>query len=388
MSSDAQRLPVRPRPLPDESFASWVQRTAFSNGLRTSDLYPAKPNVNKAQGLPPKAFMTENLIHLAFALGVKEIILEAPMQSEHVDATTLFCPRCLLESPYFRDSWRSPHTLRCEKHQLHLQEVCTHCNSDVAAYVSFKHRMHPQDMLRAFMACRKCGQPLHTCQAEPDLEPAMHWHLHSLLHGFQLEPPFPWLTVELAGKVWPVGALHVLYHQVVCRYGFHGTDLLAALWEGHPEFPQENPLGTYSRSRRKVIWRISLLCWFLEGWPWRMHRFLRHVAYATRPEERDSSWVVGVMGSFVMGHDPMDRFHLGYMQETLTWDLDRRHEDFKDYTKRVFSLSPFQDVLGSLHLWRLQELPVLNVEDCVCALRWKEMHFHSTYRQRKAEPEE
>ncbi|GGJ58380.1 hypothetical protein GCM10008938_50590 [Deinococcus roseus] len=94
------------------------------------------------------------------------------------------------------------------------------------------------------------------------------------------------------------------------------------------------------------------------------------------------------MGSFVMGHDPMDRFHLGYMQETLTWDLDRRHEDFKDYTKRVFSLSPFQDVLGSLHLWRLQELPVLNVEDCVCALRWKEMHFHSTYRQRKAEPEE
>ncbi|GEM46712.1 TniQ family protein [Deinococcus cellulosilyticus] len=388
MSSDAFRLPVRPRPLPDESFASWVQRTAFSNGLRTSDLYPAKPNVNKALGLPPKAFMTENLTHLSLVLGMDEHLLEDPMQAEHVDATTAICPLCLLDSPYFRVSWQFPHTIRCEQHKIHLLDHCTFCNNHIPAYVAFKERMHPQDMLQAFVGCRKCGKPLHTCEAEPDREPAVHWHLYALLNGFHLEPPFPWLTVELSGREWPVGVLQVLYHQVVCAYTFHGNDLPNALWEGHPDFPQENPLGEYSSAKRAAMARIRLLSWFVQDWPWRVHRFLRHVAYASQPETRDRRyWVSEVLVDFALGHDPIEKFHLEYLQETLRREWNRRHEDFHDHLEDWFFPAPIRRLMTHLRIWSLEELPVVNVEDCVCATRWKELQFNRRYKQRQTESE-
>ncbi|GEM45643.1 hypothetical protein [Deinococcus cellulosilyticus] len=245
----------------------------------------------------------------------------------------------------------------------------------------FKHRMHPDLMLARFLDCRRCKRPLVTCQAEPDQEPPLHWQLYAMLNGFRLEPPFESLTVQFAGGVWPVRVLFVLYHQVVCMYTFHGKDRFDLLWEGHSDGPQENPLGEHSTCRRDSISKIALLGWFLEGWPWRVHRLLRHVAYSTHLVGfGEGDWVSEVIKTFTLGHDPIRKFHLGYMQETLDRDRNIEHEDFLDHTQRVFVQPCFQRLMTSLRLWDLEELPVLNVEDCACARRWKEVGFLASSR--------
>lgn len=382
MSSDAFRLPVRPRRLPDEAFSSWVQRTAFSNGLRTSDLYPAKPNHNKGWGLPPSNLRAENLTHLALALDVDAALMKTELQREDVKATTSFCPMCLQNQPYFRKTWLSVHTLRCVQHGVHLAERCTHCGSDVPVYRSFLEREHPDQMLRAFMLCRTCQSPLSRSEAEVDQEPEVNWQLHALLTGFPWEPPFPGLTLELEGRVWPVGVLFVLYHQVVSDYTHHGLDVLNVVWEGHADFPQENPLGEYSFGRRNVMHRIRLLRWFLQDWPWRVHRFLRHVAYSTHPLSLDRKyWVSDVLDRFTRGSDPIAKFHFGYMQETLDRERSSMHWDFHCFGEDLESISPFRDLLGTVSVSGLEALPVLNGVDCACARRWKEVHFNRWYRR-------
>lgn len=104
----APRLPSRPTRPHDETWSSWIQRVAFSNGLKVSDLFATSVNPHCSRGWPPSSIKAADLQALTRMLGMDDDTLVKHLDFPPAHTTLWFCPLCLQEQPYFRTHW-TPH---------------------------------------------------------------------------------------------------------------------------------------------------------------------------------------------------------------------------------------------------------------------------------------
>jgi len=144
MNSCEQRigiLPVRPRPMGDESFIGYVLRVALFNGRKTiSALCDAigLPRRNLNRGLGPRDNLFRGLRTALNLRGTSLVDNIAEKEAEHYDESCSLkstkvehpklCVKCISEAAYFKESWQKIHITHCDKHNLVLIDECPCCN--------------------------------------------------------------------------------------------------------------------------------------------------------------------------------------------------------------------------------------------------------------------
>ena len=171
--------PFRPRPLEDESFASWFARTAWANGLDPSELYAvALPgarmfridldrfacgelieNLSAHTGAPADDLWARTLQAWAGRLfdhddGHNKLIWLPPAGTHQTSKSfgQQVCPRCLQEDavPYLRQHWRFSFVTTCKTHGILLIDRCPSCAAPIQP-------LYTPVSAGAMYTCWKCG---------------------------------------------------------------------------------------------------------------------------------------------------------------------------------------------------------------------------------------
>jgi hypothetical protein len=198
-----QLLLIRPRPLDDELFTSWLVRLAWANAEKLH------PFCHRRLGMVRHSWQ-HDLDRWADPLAIEQVAAATGLPEERVFATTLascegvlcdshihaggvhwilsvkpfyrtrkwygqqYCAACLQEDPvpYFRRIWRLSFMVACPKHGTLLADACPHCGAPVSFHEGdYAHRRFPIDACRITL-CRQCGEDfrLHAAPpADPDV---------------------------------------------------------------------------------------------------------------------------------------------------------------------------------------------------------------------------
>lgn len=182
----SHQWPVRPQPLPDELFSSWLFRAARANGQKLHTLCDItvrkvpilNRDIDKSITIPVlKAFATklntpmEQAIDttLASYLGqlyekhnangdTKHIL---PLGIYHRDRNQFgqqYCPDCLAtdNTPYYRKFWRLALATVCTIHHRKLLDRCPSCGSPVIFFKNELKEKH-KPYIGIFTLCHRCG---------------------------------------------------------------------------------------------------------------------------------------------------------------------------------------------------------------------------------------
>lgn len=200
--SPAQRLPIRPRPAPDEALDGYLERVAAANLLDNAQLrrclfgaittfLPVAPAATTLQaiatvtGQEPVVLAQGTLAALA-GIDVEGLDPEAPRTWRRVAARgwapgrgTQVCSVCIATDGHWRILWRHPWVTVCLVHRTWLHATCPNCETP------FRSQRHAP--LRSVDTdARWCGNPNgvrgQICRqelAELAAEPAPHDVLHS-----------------------------------------------------------------------------------------------------------------------------------------------------------------------------------------------------------------
>ena len=194
---------IRPRPLGDELFTSWLVRLAWANAEKLH------PFCHRRLGMVRHSWQ-HDLDRWAEPLAIKQSAAATGLPEERVFATTLasyegvlcdshihaggvhwilsvkpfyrtrywygqqYCPACLREDPvpYFRRLWRLSFMVACQKHGTLLVDACPHCGAPVSFHEGdYARRRFPFDAPRITL-CPRCGGDfrLHAVPlADPDV---------------------------------------------------------------------------------------------------------------------------------------------------------------------------------------------------------------------------
>lgn len=225
-ASRSAKLPVRPRPKPGETFASWVIRIAIANGTSVRGLVQfawKKYSADAAQhGLPnlklnPGSFVLVNhlenrlyLVLLSLLTGIPEDDLdasrlcsqnylyaahlltpdgsygrkksEAPFQTATRQSES-FCPACLAEDFYLRRTWRTAFLPLCTAHTRTLLDECPKCHAGLGFYRHGSPAIHAPRP--GTCECIQCGFDLGTAPKGEITPQALDLHrfLAALIEG-------------------------------------------------------------------------------------------------------------------------------------------------------------------------------------------------------------
>ncbi len=137
-----REFPVRPRPIPNESFVGFVMRVALRNGRYTI------PSISTAVGMQfdLRTCLPEGKSHSKFVARLANMLrLEAtdledrfrqPEQNMKVQDRMIkdirfrnvkFCPFCLSENGFFSSLWENSCVTHCATHQVQLIDKCPEC---------------------------------------------------------------------------------------------------------------------------------------------------------------------------------------------------------------------------------------------------------------------
>ena len=188
--AEQRPLPVRPRPLPDETLLSWAVRLARSNALEFQqllslalhgkrhslmecdiDLY-ARPEL--VQGLAKLSNRSEadieaqTLRELLTNTTVRDFGGSIPRQWVTFQVAknrrptknwTTLCVLCLRADPipYFRRAWRLAFTTTCPIHRVRLIDCCPHC-TEPFNYQCFDLGEPHFDHIVPVCVCGSCGR--------------------------------------------------------------------------------------------------------------------------------------------------------------------------------------------------------------------------------------
>lgn len=190
-----QLLLIRPRPLDDELFSSWLVRLAWSNGEKLHSFCRWRLGINRQfwYGDPDRRAQLDAIEKSAAAscLTFERIFAatlasyEGVLYERHVNHGVSrwimpigtrarmhflhgqqYCAACLREDPvpYFRRVWRLALMVTCVKHGRVLQDACPVCGAPIA--------FHEGDYARRFMSdacpivfCSRCGSDLRRHEA-------------------------------------------------------------------------------------------------------------------------------------------------------------------------------------------------------------------------------
>jgi TniQ protein len=192
-----QLLLIRPRPLDDELFSSWLVRLAWSNGEKLHTFCRWRLGIGRnvwnqdpdrlaepsaiarsaaATGLPLTRVLATSLAAYEGTLyerhvrrGVSRWIMPIGLKARaHLRHGQQYCVGCLREDsvPYFRRAWRLAFIVACTRHGQILADACPACGIPVS--------FHEGDFARRFASdtcpiaiCRGCGQDLREHVGRP-----------------------------------------------------------------------------------------------------------------------------------------------------------------------------------------------------------------------------
>lgn len=192
-----QLLLIRPRPLDDELFSSWLVRLAWSNGEKLHTFCRwrlgirrnvwnqdpdrlAEPNAIErsasATGLPVERVLATSLAGYEGTLyerhvrrGVSRWIMPIGLKARaHLLHGQQYCAGCLRDDaiPYFRRAWRLAFMVACPRHGQVLADACPACGVPVS--------FHEGDFARRFASdtcpiaiCSRCGHDLRLHPGHP-----------------------------------------------------------------------------------------------------------------------------------------------------------------------------------------------------------------------------
>ncbi|CAJ0809097.1 TniQ family protein [Ralstonia flaminis] len=140
---------IAPDPLPDESAASWIQRTCQLHGVTYKQL---ATSLGVKRCFDPDLTATrKHLCRIAEGTGIPFRVIE-PLADSFKAARThpavkqllnfdgkipayRFCPKCLVTDriPYLRTSWRIKGWTICPEHRVKMLERCPTCNARIRA---------------------------------------------------------------------------------------------------------------------------------------------------------------------------------------------------------------------------------------------------------------
>jgi len=188
-------LLVRPRPLDDELFSSWVIRLATANALKLktfsrtkldlpSDIWRhdvdrfANANMTsclaKVTGTPvERAFSTTlaayagSLYEKHTAIGPQRWLLPVGKGSTWVLHGQQYCPLCLATDPipYFRRRWRLSLSFACLEHRVLLMDKCPRCSAPISFHGGDFHSLSLPDKppMTSCCSCRLEWRHMVTC---------------------------------------------------------------------------------------------------------------------------------------------------------------------------------------------------------------------------------
>lgn len=191
-----QLLLIRPRPLDDELFTSWLVRLAWSNGEK---LHPfchrrlgtarnlwhcdldrfADPKAISlaaaATGIAPDRLFATTLAsyegvlyeHLAINGDARWLLPVRPNSRRRAWHGQQYCPACLHEdrSPYFRRIWRLAFMVTCPRHGTLLLDACQHCGVPVSFHEGDFARRSFWNHACPITICRRCQRDLRSHEA-------------------------------------------------------------------------------------------------------------------------------------------------------------------------------------------------------------------------------
>lgn len=140
---------IAPEPLPDESAASWIQRTCQLHGVTYKELVAS---LGMKRCFDPDLTATrKHLCRIAEGTGLPFSVIEpladtfkavhthpAIKQLLNFDGKIpvyRFCPKCFVtdRTPYLRTSWRLHGWTICPEHRVRMLERCPTCNARIRA---------------------------------------------------------------------------------------------------------------------------------------------------------------------------------------------------------------------------------------------------------------
>ncbi|MDB5813872.1 MAG: hypothetical protein JWN23_989 [Rhodocyclales bacterium] len=218
------KLLLRPKPLPDELFSSWLVRLASANISKVHPfakrLFPRKVNfwdqdpdltidprelhsLAELTGVePPRLAQTslssyEGIVfEKAHSVGVTKWVLQAENNGRaRRGRGQQYCWKCLADDPvpYFRKHWRLAFNVVCLEHACWLLDGCPCCDAPISFHES-DFRKQASGREDGMLRCRRCSQPRTRVEEQVSPVPDELMRFQTLLmtaaeQGFSLELP-------------------------------------------------------------------------------------------------------------------------------------------------------------------------------------------------------
>lgn len=281
-------LPLRPRPLPDESLTSWLRRLAVPNCTDVPSFFetfwPKRALLARDLDKWGPDFLLADLAQLtALPLEVLRETTLRPYEGvlfESIPAAgrcrwvlplgianrvrTRFgqqwCPRCLEEdaAPYYRRRWRLAIASSCPAHGVILKDRCHACGRPAMLHKGKPHR------------CIGCDADRREAPTVTGDGPALVLEFRL---GQILDPAAArWTAIEALHPLAYYGLVHHVLSMLVRSPRSQALrHEIARRWGGDPRAPEHphservpEALGVEDRHRM-----MGLTARLLEGWPWR-----------------------------------------------------------------------------------------------------------------------
>lgn len=296
--------PFRPRPIEDESFASWFSRVAWANGLSAAELYPvALPgarmhridldrfacdelfeNLSARTGVPPDDLWPRTLSAWAGQLfehddGQNKLIW-LPPAGTHLTKKSFgqqVCPQCLREAevPYLKRGWRLSFVTACEAHGTLLIDRCPDCAAPIQP-------LYTSACVASMSRCWNCNFDLRHAVTERIMDFSAQDRLLQVIGD-------GWGELGVYGSVTALSYFRILW--IVYRLLATGRFALPLReWVGGPEPPSGIP-------RIKEIERLNPRCRhalitmavdMMDDWPHRFMAACRDVGISARVLLKDA----------------------------------------------------------------------------------------------------
>lgn len=300
-----QLLLIRPRPLDDELFTSWLVRLAWSNGEKLHSFCRWRLGINRQfwYGDPDRRAQADAIEKSAIAscLTFERIFAatlasyEGVLYERHVNHGVSrwimpigtrarihalhgqqYCVECLREdsAPYFRRAWRLAFMVACVKHGQILRDSCPVCGAPIA--------FHEGDYARRFMSdacpialCSRCGCDLRHYDGT-----AANQRLLKLQDPLVKAVHTQWFSFESWRPVFSISLFNGLHFLLrVLASNSHLGKIRDSLLQDNFELPLTLPYkNEATRFENLRIGDRYNLMWLLTGllydWP---RRFIRHL---------------------------------------------------------------------------------------------------------------
>ena len=300
-----QLLLIRPRPLDDELFSSWLVRLAWSNGEKLHSFCRWRLGINRQfwYGDPDRRAQLDAIEKSAAAscLTFERVFAatlasyEGVLYERHVNhgvsrwimpigtrARThslhgqQYCVECLREDsmPYFRRAWRLALMVACVKHGQILRDACPVCGAPIAFHEGDYARRFMSDACPIFL-CSRCGCDLRlhggisANRGLLKLQDALVNALH--MQWFSFESWRPLFSISLFnGLHFLLRILASSGHLSVIRDSLlHDKSLLLLT------LPYKNEATRFENLRIGDRYHLmQLIAELMEDWP---RRFVRHL---------------------------------------------------------------------------------------------------------------